>query len=119
MLTRVQFASVLSFQGFSPSLHTLIIVYTYFERTFDFPGDPLPQGSSPEGGSSSESETESIDVSKYYITLKQFVNILREKYGLNITSPRYKRLHPRNKIVLMSGLIKALKKNWRKITFRP
>lgn len=62
---------------------------------------------------------DSDDIGKYYISLKHFVNILRKEFGLNITSPKYKRLKPENKIVLMSKLIKALKKNWRKIKYWP
>lgn len=57
----------------------------------------------------------SEDIAKYYITLKHFVNILKRDYGLNITSPKYKRLNPKEKVVLMSDLIEALKGKWRKI----
>lgn len=96
---------------------------TYFEYAFDLLGDPLPQGSSPADVPNSESDApyklDSDDIGKYYISLKHFVNILRKEFGLNITSPKYKRLKPRNKIVLMSQLIKALKKNWRKIKYWP
>lgn len=74
------------------------------------PGDEPPDVSSASGESHS-----SDDINQYYISLKHFVNILRKKYGLDITAPKYKKMDRRNKIVLMSALIKALKKNWRKI----
>ncbi|XP_078367969.1 follistatin-A-like isoform X3 [Oculina patagonica] len=79
--------------------------------------DPLPQKEEdvPCSKIVDPDKLDSDDIGKYYISLKHFVNILRKEFGLNITSPKYKRLKPENRIVLMSKLIKALKKNWRKI----
>jgi len=78
------------------------------------PGDEPPDESSASG-----EPTTMEDISQYYISLKHFVNVLKKKYGLNITTPSYKKMKSRNKIVLMSALIKALKKNWRKVKSYP
>lgn len=84
------------------------------------PGDKVVQGERPKDEPPDESSTSgepmtTDDISQYYISLKHFVNILKKKYGLDIAAPKYKNMHRRDKIVLMSGLIKALKKNWRKV----
>lgn len=74
------------------------------------PGDEPPDESSTSG------ETNTIeDINNYYISLKHFVNILKKKYGLAIKAPEYKKMDRRDKVVLMSELIKALRKNLRKI----
>lgn len=83
-------------------------------------GDKVVQGERPKDEPPDESSTsgESMttdDISQYYISLKHFVNILKKKYGLDIAAPKYKKMDRRDKIVLMSALIKALKKNWRKV----
>ena len=84
------------------------------------PGDKVVQGERPGDEPPDESSTSgepmtTDDISQYYISLKHFVNILKKKYGLDIAAPKYKKMDRRDKIVLMSTLIKALKKNWRKV----
>ena len=84
------------------------------------PGDNAVQGQrpgdEPPDESSTSGETDIMDnIDNYYISLKHFVNVLKKKYGLAIATPKYKKMDRRDKVVLMSALIKALKKNLRKI----
>ncbi|KAJ7388800.1 hypothetical protein OS493_035584 [Desmophyllum pertusum] len=78
---------------------------------------PQEETSSPndEHEKSSSKSCKSDDIDLYYLSLKHFVSILRKEYGLNITSPKYRQLRSRDKIVLMAPLIQALKNKWHKI----
>ena len=47
------------------------------------------------------------------------MDILSNNYPLNITSPKYKNLKMRDKVVLVSELLKQMKTKWRKIKNLP
>ena len=87
-------------------------------RTFDFSGDVLlvPQDEqTPSQGGSKPCDQE--DVTMYYVTMKQFVGILKNDFGIEVTPPpKHKRRKFRDKIVLVKTLIKSLSKKWIKIS---
>lgn len=56
------------------------------------------------------------DLNMYYVTLRQFVGILRKDFGLNVTAPRMKKLKLNEKFVAVKAVIESLAKKWIKAT---
>jgi len=52
------------------------------------------------------------DLNMYYVTLRQFVGILRKDFGLNVTAPRMKKLKLNEKFVAVKAVIESLAKKW-------
>ena len=102
------------------AVHARGLIIRLFQMLFGtLPGDKgqgqRPGDEPPDESSTSGELMTTEDISQYYVSLKHFVNILKKKYGLDIAAPNYKKMDRRDKIVLMSALIKALKKSWRKV----
>lgn len=90
--------------------------YNRLIRTFDLSGNAFlaPQDEqTPSRGGSKPCDQD--DVTMYYVTMKHFVGILKNDFGIEVTPPKNKRRKFRDKIVLVKTLIKSLSKKWIKI----
>lgn len=59
------------------------------------------------------------DVSNYYISLRNLVDILRNNYPLNITTPKYKKLRKHEKKISVIKLLEQIKTKWRMVKRSP
>lgn len=59
--------------------------------------------------------SKSQDVSNYYISLRNLVDILRNNYPLNITTPKYKKLRNHEKKISVIKLLEQIKTKWRRV----